>query len=145
MPSPADRNPTDGVLLLARLLLSLLFIIFGWQKLFGFSGTVAYMASEGLPVPSLAAAVAVFAELGFGLAIAAGFCTRPVAILTALYTLATAFIGHRYWAMTGMEHYTNMINFYKNVSIAGGLLLLFATGPGKYSLDAVMRPSRSSH
>jgi putative oxidoreductase len=139
MTSTSARNQSDGLVLLARVLLSLLFIIFGWQKLVGFSGAVAYMTSMGLPAAALAAAIAVFAELGFGIAIAAGFLTRPVAILTALYTLATAFIAHRYWMMTGMDHYTNMVNFYKNVSIVGGALFLFTTGPGKYSLDAVMR------
>jgi putative oxidoreductase len=44
-------------------------------------------------------------------------------------------IGHHYWTMTGMEQYANSINFFKNISIIGGLLLLCATGPGKYSLD----------
>jgi putative oxidoreductase len=56
-------------------------------------------------------------------------------LLLALYTLGTAFIGHHYWTMTGTAQYANMINFYKNVSIMGGLLLLAATGPGRYSLD----------
>jgi putative oxidoreductase len=138
MGSTFDGNQREALLLPARLLFSLLFIIFGWQKLIGFSGTVAYMTSTGLPAPSLAAAVAIVAELGFGLAIAAGIWTRPVAVLTALYALATAFIGHRYWMMTGMEHYENMVNFYKNVSIMGGSLLLCVTGPGRYSLDSAM-------
>jgi putative oxidoreductase len=139
MTSTSARNQNDGLVLLARLLFSLLFIIFGWLKLVDFSGTAAYMTSQGLPAASLAAATAVVAELGFGIAIAAGLFTRPVAILSALYALATAFIAHRYWAMTGVDHYTNMIHFYKNVSITGGALFLFATGPGRYSLDAVMR------
>jgi len=56
-------------------------------------------------------------------------------LLLALYTLGTALIGHHFWTMTGMEQYANMINFYKNISIIGGLLLLCATGPGKYSFD----------
>ena len=54
----------------------------------------------------------------------------------AVYTLATAFIGHHYWIMSGADQYANEINFYKNVSIMGGFLLLFITGAGKYSLDA---------
>jgi putative oxidoreductase len=83
------------------------------------------MTSAGAPAPTLSAIVA----------IVAGFYTRPLALLLALYTLGTALIGHHYWTTTGMEQYANMINFYKNIGIIGALLLLCATGPGKYSLD----------
>ncbi|HWT36719.1 MAG TPA: DoxX family protein, partial [Paraburkholderia sp.] len=48
---------------------------------------------------------------------------------------ATALIGHHYWTMQGMERYANTINFYKNLSIMGGLFLLVITGPGRYSID----------
>lgn len=115
-----------------------LFVLFGWQKLVGFSGTVGYMTSLGAPVPMLSAVIAVVMELLAGIAIVIGFYTRPLALLLALYTLGTAFIGHHYWTMTGMEQYANMINFYQNLSIIDGLLL-FATGPGRYSLDRKSR------
>jgi putative oxidoreductase len=128
-------NQKDSSILVARILLVLLFVIFGWQKLVGFSGSVAYMTSEGLPAPSLAAVIAIVAELGLGIVIALGFWTRPAALLVGLYTIAAALIAHRYWTMHGTEQYTNMINFYKNLAIAGGLLLLAATGPGRYSID----------
>jgi putative oxidoreductase len=52
--------------------------------------------------------------------------------------LAAAFIGHRYWTMSGATAFDNMIHFYKNISIVGGLLLLYVTGAGKYSIDARM-------
>ncbi len=125
----------DGVLLVARVLLVVLFVLFGVQKLSGFSGTVGYMASTGVPAPTLAAVVAVVMEFAVGVLIAIGFLTRPLALLLALYTLGTAFIGHHYWTMSGMEHYANMIHFYKNVSIVGGLVLLAVTGPGRFSVD----------
>lgn len=128
-----QRN--DSLLLVARVLLMILFVLFGWQKLTGFSGTVAYMTSTGAPAPTVSAIVAVVMELVVGIAIVVGFFTRPLALLLALYTLGTAFIGHHYWTMEGMERYANTINFYKNISIVGGLILLFVTGPGKYSLD----------
>lgn len=129
------HNQRDGVLLVARLLMVALFILFGWQKVTGFAGTVDYMGSVGAPLPWLSAIVAVAIELGLGLLIAIGFFTRPVAILFAFYTVATAFIGHRYWTLTGMDHAMAMINFYKNVNIAGGFLLLAVTGPGRFSID----------
>jgi len=125
----------DELVLVARVLLMVLFIIFGWSKLTGFSGTIAYMATAGAPFPALSAVIAVVMELFVGLAIVVGFYTRPLAFLFALYTLGTALIGHHFWTMAGAERAANMINFYKNVSIMGGLLLLCVTGPGKYSID----------
>ena len=64
-----------------------------------------------------------------------GFFTRPLAVLFIFYTLGTAVIGHHYWDMTGDAVGPNMINFWKNVSIAGAFLLLAITGPGAISLD----------
>ena len=129
------ENRKDEILLIARILLVALFVLFGWSKLTSFSGTIAYMAAEHAPLPTVAAVIAVVMELLVGLAIAVGFYTRPLAYLLTLYTLATAFIGHHYWTMPDAERMANMINFYKNLSIAGVLLLLCIAGPGKYSLD----------
>jgi putative oxidoreductase len=125
----------DAILLAARVLLMVLFVVFGWSKLTGFSGTEAYMASTGAPIPALAAVIAIVMELGVGILLAIGLLTRPLALLLALYTLGTALIGHHFWTQTAMEQYVNMINFYKNISIIGGLLFLVVTGPGRYSFD----------
>ncbi|WP_114238741.1 DoxX family protein [Dyella sp. C9] len=125
----------DGLILFSRLLLVILFLVFGWEKLLGFTATVTYMTAEGVPMPTLSAAVAVIMEFFVGLAIALGFYTRPLALLLGLYTLAAALIGHAFWNMDDPDRANAMINFYKNVSIAGGLLLLTLTGPGRYSLD----------
>lgn len=133
----AGRCP-DGAILIARILLMILFLIFGWEKLTGFSGTEAYMAQVGAPAPFLAALIAVIMEFFVGIALVIGFATRPLAILMVLYTFGTALIGHPYWTMTGMEHFEGMINFYKNVSIMGGLLLLYVTGAGKFSVDRLL-------
>ena len=102
------------LLLIGRIALVVLFIIFGYPKLTGFSGTVQYMTSLGTPMPMLAAIIAV---------------------LFVFYTLGTAVIGHHYWDMTGDAVVPNMINFYKNVSIAGAFILLAIVGPGAISLD----------
>lgn len=125
----------DGLMLTARLLLVLLYVRFGMGKLFSFSATVDYMASTDLPAPFLMTSIALAMEVGVALAIALGFYTRPLALLLLGYTLLAAFIGHPYWNMDGMARYDSMINFYKNVSIAGGLLLLMVAGPGRYSFD----------
>lgn len=129
-----DRR-RDAVILLARILLMMLFVPAGWNKLIHFGSTVALMGHVGLPVPLIAAIVAIIMELPVGIAVVVGIYTAPLALLLALYTLAAGFIGHHYWTMAGSERMDNMINFYKNISICGGFLLLWVTGAGRYSLD----------
>ncbi|AIN57834.1 DoxX family protein [Pseudomonas soli] len=125
----------DFILLLARILLMILFVLSGWSKLTGFEGTVGYMTSLGAPAPMLAAAIAVIMELLVGILLILGFYTRPLALLFALFVLGTALIGHPFWNMVEPERSANMTQFLKNLSIIGGLLLLAVSGPGRFSLD----------
>jgi putative oxidoreductase len=125
----------DIALLVARVLLSLLFLIFGWGKLTNFGATVGYFAHTGVPLPELAAIVAIIMEFFVGILIVLGILTRPLALLLALYTLGTALIGHPYWTMSGAVQFDAEINFYKNISIIGGLILLWVTGAGRYAVD----------
>jgi putative oxidoreductase len=127
----------DVLVLVARLLLATLFLIFGWRKLRDYSGTVSQLVQLRAPMPALAAAVAIFMELPVAFAVAVGAFTRPSALLLILYTLGTALIAHRYWTITGADRVDSMDSFYKNLSIMGGFLLLYITGAGKYSIDAV--------
>ena len=69
----------DEILLISRILMMMLFVIFGWQKLIGFGAAAASFAGMGLPLPKLATLCAIGAELGFGMAIVLGFLTRPIA------------------------------------------------------------------
>ena len=128
----------DELILAARLLLTALFLIFGWRKLRDFSGTVSQMAQLGVPMAVVAAAVATFMELPVAFAVAVGAFTRASAVLLALYTLGSALIAHHYWTMTGTKKIDSMESFYKNLSIMGGFLLLYITGAGKYSIDAML-------
>jgi putative oxidoreductase len=127
----------DWVILLARLFLAALFLIFGWRKLQDFPGTVAQMVQDRAPAPVLAAALATFIELPVMFSVAIGAFTRPLAILMAAYTLGTSLIEHRYWTMGRADKIAGLENFYKNLAIMGGFLLLFVTGAGKYSIDAL--------
>ncbi len=127
----------DAVILAARLFLATLFLIFGWRKLRDFPGTVAQLVGDGVPAPRLAAAIALFMELPVAFAVALGAFTRPAALLMVFYTLATSLIEHRYWAVKGANQLDSMEAFYKNLGIMGGFLLLFMTGAGNYSLDAL--------
>ncbi|EHM44606.1 MAG: DoxX family protein [Yokenella regensburgei] len=123
------------LLLIARIAIVLLFIIFGYPKLTGFDGTVQYMAASGAPMPMLAAIIAIIMEVPAAILIVLGFFTRPLAVIFVFYTIGTAIIGHHYWDMSGDAVLPNMINFYKNISIAGAFILLAITGPGAISID----------
>jgi putative oxidoreductase len=139
----ADRIK-DETILVARILLIMLFIVFGWSKLTNYSGTVGSMTQLNLPMPSVAALVVIAVEVFVALAIALGAWTRPLVVLLALYTLGTALIGHHFWTMEGAARNGNAINFYKNISIIGGLILLYVTGAGRYSVDARLGWARLS-
>lgn len=125
----------DFILLIARILLMILFVLSGWSKLTGFEGTVAYMTSLGAPAPMLAAAIAVLMEFLVAILLILGFYTRPLALLFALFVLGTALLGHPFWNMVDPERSANLTQFLKNLSIIGGLLVLAVSGPGRFSLD----------
>src|SRR5271169_5592398 len=131
------KGINDELILAARLLLATLFLIFGWRKVRDYSGTVVQMVQLGLPMPVLATIGSIFMELPVAFAIAAGAFTRPLAALMALYSLGTALIGHRYWTVKGADYVESLDGFYKDLSIMGGFLLLYITGAGKYSIDAL--------
>jgi putative oxidoreductase len=127
----------DVVILAARVFLATLFLIFGWRKLRDFPGTVSQMVQDRVPVPVLAAAAATFMELPVAFLVALGAFTRTLAVLMAFYTFGTSLVEHRYWTMTGAAKIANLENFYKNLSIIGGFLLLCVTGAGRYSIDVL--------
>ncbi|MNF91480.1 Inner membrane protein YphA [compost metagenome] len=113
----------------------ILFIMSGWSKLTGFDGTVSYLTSLGAPMPTVAAAVAVIMEFFVAILLIVGFYTRPLAFLFALFVIGTAVIGHPFWTMVDPERAANSTQYFKNLSICGGLLLLSVTGAGRFSVD----------
>ena len=122
--------------LVARVLIALLFLPAGISKLMGFSGTVGYIASTGLPLPELGAVIAIVVEIGGALALVAGYQTRLVAVVMAVFTLAAGVIFHNFWAVPAAQLMVQQIMFFKNLAIVGGFLLLAAFGAGAWSLDA---------
>jgi putative oxidoreductase len=128
----------DELILVARLFLATLFLIFGWRKLKDYSGTVSQMVRDRVPMPVLATAVAIFMELPVAFAVAVGAFTRLSAVLFVFYTLGTSLVEHRYWTVKGADYVDSLEGFYKNLSIMGGFLLLYITGAGKYSIDALL-------
>ena len=130
------KNPLS---LIGRILLAMLFLPAGISKIAGFAGTIGYIGSAGLPVPQVAAAVAVLIEVGGGLALLAGFGTRIAALALALFTLVATFAFHNYWAVPADQAMMQQLMFFKNIAVVGGLLVLAAHGAGAFSLDARKR------
>ena len=122
--------------LLARVLLAALFLPAGISKIAGFAGTAAYIASVGLPLPELGAVIAVVVEVGGGLALLAGYQTRLVALLMAIFTVVAGVFFHAFWTAAPEQLMVQQIMFMKNIAIAGGFLALTAFGAGALSLDA---------
>ena len=114
--------------LAGRSFLSLLFLLSGLGKIGAYAGTAAYMALVGVPAALLPVVIAT--EVLGALAIILGWQTRVAAFLLAGYSLLAALIFHANFA-----DQIEMIMFLKNVSIAGGFLLLVANGAGPLSLD----------
>ena len=127
------QNP---LALIGRIALALIFITSGFGKIGGFEGTAGYIASKGLPMPAVVAALTILIELGGGLLVAVGFLTRWAVLALAVFSVLAALIFHPYWAVPVDQVMMQQINFWKNVSIAGGFLVLAAFGPGAISVDA---------
>ena len=125
----------DGVALIGRIALAAIFVLSGLQKLIDFTGTASMIAGAGVPLPTVAAAVAVVIELGGGLAIFAGWMTRVAALAIVVFLIIVSPIFHNFWTMEGEARMMNQVMFLKNVSMVGGFLLLMAFGPGRYSVD----------
>ena len=137
--SPALNPQYQATLLLiGRILMSLLFVWFGYLKLTGWEGSIQYFAKWGFSwAPTLGAALAVIFELGGGLLLLIGWKTRWVAAALFVYVLVATLIVHTYWTYEAAQRFGQMANFYKNVAIMGGMLCLMAVGPGRYSVDKV--------
>ena len=124
-----------SLMLIGRILIAALFVVFGYLKLTNFGGTVGYFTKWGFPVPQATAVVSIIFELGFGVLLAVGWKTRWWAWALALYTAIAAAVAHRYWTYEAAQVFGQMSFFYKNLAVVGGLLLLAAVGPGRYSVD----------
>ncbi|RFU49510.1 DoxX family protein [Paraburkholderia sp. DHOC27] len=135
-------RPVDsGVIFLARLALAVLFLWGGVMKLVGYAGFVGYLHTRGVPFVQIAAPLATAVETLGGLCLVLGFRIRALALIMAVYTVATAVLGHDFWNVTDpvMQH-DMVIHFWKNIGIAGGFLLLFVTGAGSLSVDGARAP-----
>ncbi|MBT3068570.1 DoxX family protein [Rhodoferax sp. U11-2br] len=130
------KSIQSSLALAARLLFTAFFLPAGIGKLAGFSGTVGYIASVGLPLPVVGAVLALVVEIVGSLALLAGFGTRIAALVLGVFTLAASFFFHAYWAVPADQAFVTQLLFWKNIAVVGGLLALAANGAGAFSLDA---------
>ncbi len=126
--SMEERDVQDAVNLVARVLLAYIFVVAGWGKLAGYSGTEQYFVSMGLSAWMVAPTILI--ELGGGLLLVFGALTRPTALVLAAFCVATAALVH--WHPGDQAQ---MINFMKNIAMTGGFLFVFLHGAGRWSLD----------
>lgn len=119
----------DAAALLGRLLMAALFLHEAFVKLTHFGPSMAYMERFGVPALLLPAAIAL--ELGGGLMLVIGWGSRYAALALAGFCIATAVLFHN-----ALSDGNQLLHFQKDLAIAGGLLVLFAFGPGRFSLRA---------
>ena len=129
-----NPNVQNSAALVGRILLAVIFILSGFSKITGYDGTAAYMATK-LPMVSILLPLTILVELGGGILLAIGYKARWAALALAGFTILAAFIFHNFWAVEAAQKMGQQINFMKNIAITGGMLMVFAFGPGRYSLD----------
>ena len=125
----------NAMALIGRVLLALMFLLTGIGKIGGFTGTVAYISSVNLPLPSVLAAGSLVLEIVAGVALIVGYKTRWAALALALFTIAAAVLFHNFWAMPPDKQMMQQVIFMKNMAVTGGLLILALAGPGAWSVD----------
>jgi putative oxidoreductase len=136
--SRTEATFADLVVLVARVMIGLIFVMSGWSKLMNFGTAVAGIAKRG--VPEALAYLAPPVEFFGGLAIVLGLFTEAAAILMVVFTIIATATSHRYWEYADAAQYrAQNTNFWKNVTMMGGMLLLFVTGGGRWSIDALVR------
>lgn len=131
-----SKSIQDSLTLIGRLLFAALFLPAGIGKLTGFSGTVGYISSVGLPLPTIGAALALTVEIVGSIALIFGFGTRIAALVLGVFTLVATFFFHNFWGVPADQAFMQQLLFYKNIAVVGGLLVLAANGAGAFSLDA---------
>lgn len=126
----------DGVpALVARVLLSIIFLVSGVSKLTDWSGTAGFMAAQGIPLVPVVLALTILCEVGGGALLLLGLETRAASLLLFLFLIPVTLVFHRFWTATGAARAPQMASFLKNLAIMGGLAEVYAYGAGRFSLD----------
>jgi putative oxidoreductase len=131
--------PANLATVLGRILIALIFVLGGINKLGSPAATIANMTGHGVPFPNILIWGAVALELGGGLLLIAGLFTRWVALALFFYTLMLATMFHAYWAVPAAQERVQHAAFYEHLAMMGGMLFVVVFGAGGYSIDALLR------
>jgi len=120
--------------LVGRILITLLFLKSGVEKIAGFSAVAGFMASKGMPAAEILLIGAVVFEIAGALMVLLGWHARWGALMLAAFLVPATLIFHNFWAVDAAQ-YTNQVNhFMKNLSILGALVFIMGAGSGPFSL-----------
>jgi putative oxidoreductase len=126
----------DFFLLVGRVMIGWIFLQSGWGKLFNIAGVATTFPRRGL-APWMAY-ISVPAEFLGGLFLILGFATRYTVLVMLFFTIVASFSSHAYWSVPDAQRVNQATNFWKNVSIMGGLIVLFVSAAGRISLDNIL-------
>jgi len=121
--------------LLGRILLALIFLLSGVNKIGGFSATAGWMAAKGLPMADVLLVLTIVVEIGAAIMIMIGWKARLGALALVLFTIPVTLIFHNFWAVPADQHQLQMIMFMKNLAMIGGMLFIMAYGSGPLSVE----------
>ena len=122
---------------LGRIFLSALFLIEGINKIFNYEGTIQYMESFG--VSEYLAIPAIILEILFPLLLIIGYQTKIAALVMMIFTIVVAIIFH-----TNFDDQMQFITFFKDIAIAGGFIIIFVNGAGKFSVDYKLKSNKTN-
>jgi putative oxidoreductase len=125
----------DAAALIARVLIAVIFIKSGFDKIGGLDNTVSAIAGKGVPLPQVAAVITIVIELGGGLMLLIGWRARSAALVLFLWLIPTTLLFHNFWAAAPEAYRNQQTQFLKNLAIMGGMLMVCAFGPGRLSAD----------
>lgn len=140
--SPSPRSESSAlpavaapVALLGRILFALIFLVAGPMN---FSGkSIAFAASQGVPLASISVPLAGLIAVAGGLSILLGYRARIGAWLIVLFLAAVTPMLHNFWGVADpMMRQMQFVMFLKNLSMLGGALFISQVGAGPWSLDA---------
>ena len=138
----SQNGKNETILLCGRVALGAIFVKSGLMKLLGLSVFAASLAKRGVPQSGTWALIGATVEFVGGVLIVSGLRVREASMLMMLFVIVATGIGHRFWEFADAARRTQESQFFKNLSIFGGFLLLLASGGGRYSLDAWLAKRR---
>jgi putative oxidoreductase len=134
-------STADAFLLVGRVLIGWLFLVSSagiGGKLWNHAGFLGYLKNLGAPAPEVSSWIGALVEFVIGAALILGVGTRYAALLCALFLICATALAHRYWEYPAAQVMAQYNNFLKNLAIFGGALVLFVTGPGRFSVDQAL-------